>query len=409
MSDGPRKPTAAEIRARLAEDARLLEETEREEEEERRRQEEEAAEAKRKADEEAERKRKADEAAERKRKADEAAEKKRKAENARYQQIAAQQQEEFEKDKADKVERARKREEEKQKRQKEGTARQTRKGTTATMGPGAQEAEGSGVGKKRKRVPDDDDDLVSDSEKPGSIGISITTNNGIDDGPTCGKCMEGKHECERKGDGACVRCVRLHLKCEWPGMTGKGKGREKRPRVGVTKKISGESDVGIGAVATAISTGFAEMTAVLKQQRDFMAGALGEIGESRRHIVLELERAREEMEITRREARRASDNMYAVALDLTNQLAHFWDLRPVYVERMTRPAEVYEEHGEGGQEGEGEETGEVGEKTGDDEEFAGEATGNVGEQTGDDEGNAGDGENGADEESEVSQTLRTQK
>jgi len=63
--------------------------------------------------------------------------------------------------------------------------------------------------------------------------ISITTNNGIDDGPTCGKCMEGKHECERKGDGACVR---LHLKCEWPGMTGKGKGREKRPRVGVMKK-----------------------------------------------------------------------------------------------------------------------------------------------------------------------------
>jgi len=35
MSDGPRKPTAAEIRARLAEDARLLEETEQEEEEER--------------------------------------------------------------------------------------------------------------------------------------------------------------------------------------------------------------------------------------------------------------------------------------------------------------------------------------------------------------------------------------
>ena len=376
---------------------------EREEEEERRRQEEEAAEAKRKADKEAERKRKADEAAERKRKADEA------ADNARYQQIAAQQQEEFEKDKADKVERVRKREEEKQKRQKEGMARQTRKGTTATMGPGAQEAEGLGVGKKRKRVPDDNNNLVSDSEKPGSIGISITTNNGIDDRPTCGKCMEGKHECERKGDGACVRCVRLHLKCEWPGMTGKGKGREKRPRVGVTKKISGESDVGIGAVATAISMGFAEMTAMLKQQRDYMAGALGEIGESRRHIMRELERAWEEMEITRREARWASDNMYAVALDLSNQLAHFWDLHLVYVERVTRLAEVHEEHGEGGQECEGEETGDVREKTGDNEEFAGEATRNVGEQTGDDKGNTGDGENGADEESEVSQTLRTQK
>jgi hypothetical protein len=59
------------------------------------------------------------------------------------------------------------------------------------------------------------------------------------------------------------------------------------------------------------------------------------------------------------------------------------------VERVTRPAEVYEEHGEGGQECEGEETGEVREKTGDNEEIAGEATGNVGEQTRDDEGNAG--------------------
>jgi hypothetical protein len=354
-------------------------------------------------DKEAERKRKAEEAAERKRKADEAAEKKRKADNARYQQIAAQQQEEFEKDKADKVERARKREEEKQKRQKEGMARQTRKGTTATMGPGAQEAEGSGVGKKRKRVPD------NDNEKPGSIGISITTNNRIDDRPTCGKCMEGKHKCEWKGDGACVRCVRLHLKCEWPGMTGKGKGREKRPRVGVTKKISGESDVGIGAVAMAISTGFTEMMAMLKQQCDYMAGALGEIGESRRHIVQELERAREEMEITRREARRASDNMYTMALDLSNQLTHFWDLCPVYVERVTRPVEVYEEHGEGGQECEGEETREVREKTRDGEEIAGEATRNVGEQTRDNKGNTGDGENGADEESEVLQTLRTQK
>jgi len=125
--------------------------------------------------------------------------------------------------------------------------------------------------------------------------------------------------------------------------------------------------------------------------------------------VRELERAWEELEIMWREARRASDNMYAVALDLSNQLAHFWDLCPVYVERVKRPAEVHEEHGEGGQECEGEETGDVREKTGDDEEFMGEATGNVGEQTGDDEGNVGDGENGADEESEVSQTLRTQK
>ena len=120
------------------------------------------------------------------------------------------------------MERARKREEEKQKRQKEGAARQTRKGTTVTMRPGAQEVEGSGVGKKRKRVPDHDNDVVSNSEKPGSIRISITTNNRIDDGPTCRKCAEGKHECEQKGDGACVRCIRLHLKCEWPGMTARG-------------------------------------------------------------------------------------------------------------------------------------------------------------------------------------------
>jgi hypothetical protein len=405
MSGAPKKLTAAEIQARLTEDTRLLQEAEREEEEERRRQEEERC---RQEEEAAEAKRKADEEAERKRKADEAAEKKRKAENVWYQQLAAQQQEEFEKDKADKVERARKREEEKQKRQKEGTARQTRKGTMATMGLGAQEAEGSGVGKKRKQVPDDDG-VVSDSEIAGSIEFSITTNNGIDDGPTCGKCAEGRHKCEQKGNGACFRCIRLHLKCEWPGMTGKGKGKEKGPQVGVTKKMLGESDVGIRAVVAAISMGFVEMTVMLKQQRDYMAGALGEIGESRRHIMQELERAWEEMEIMWCEARRASDNMYAMALDLSNQLTHFWDLCPVYVERVTRLAEVHEEHGEGGQECKGEETGDVGEKTGDDEEFAGEATGNVREQTGDDEGNAGDGENGADEESKVSQTRRTQK
>jgi hypothetical protein len=125
--------------------------------------------------------------------------------------------------------------------------------------------------------------------------------------------------------------------------------------------------------------------------------------------VRELERAWEELEITWREARRASDNMYAVALDLLNQLAHFWDLHPVYVERVMRPEEVQEEHGDEGRKREGKETGDVGEKTGDDEDTAGEATGNVGEQTGDDEGNAGNGENWADEESEVSQTLRTQK
>ena len=233
---------------------------------------------------------------------------------------------------------------------------------------GAQEAEGSGVRKKRKRVPDDDG-VVSDSKITGLIEFSITTNNRIDDGPTCGKCAEGRHECKRKGNGACFRCVRLHLKCEWPGMTGKGKGKEKRPRVGVTKKMLGESDVGIGAVVAAISMGFAEMTVVLKQQCDYMAGALGEIGESRRHIMWELERAWEEMEIMRCEAQWASDNMYTVALDLSNQLAHFWDLHPVYVERVTRLAEVHEEHGEGGQECEGEETGDVREKTGDNEEF----------------------------------------
>ena len=101
--------------------------------------------------------------------------------------------------------------------------------------------------------------------------------------------------------------------------------------------------------------------------------------------------------------------MYTMALDLSNQLTHFWDLHPVYVERVMRPAEVHEEHGEEGQECEGEETGDVREKTGDDEEFAGEATRNVREQTRDNEGNAGDGENGADEESKVLQTLRTQK
>ena len=179
--------------------------------------------------------------------------------------------------------------------------RQTRKGMTATMGPGAQEVEGSGVGKKRKWVPDNDD-IVSDSEIAGSIRISITTNNGIDDGPICGKCAEGRHECEQKGNGACFRCVRLQLKCEWPGMKGKGKGKEKRLWVGVTKKMSGELDVGIGAVAATISKGFTEMTVVLKQQRDYMAGALGEIGESQRHIKRELERAQEELEITWREA-----------------------------------------------------------------------------------------------------------
>ena len=81
----------------------------------------------------------------------------------------------------------------------------------------------------------------------------------------------------------------------------------------------------------------------------------------------------------------------------------------ILIKNCSRHDTRAEEHGEGGQECEGEENGDVGEKTGDDEEFAGEATGNVGEQTGDDKGNAGDGENGADEESEVSQTLRTQK
>jgi hypothetical protein len=338
-----------------------------------------------------ERKQKADKAAEKKQKAEEAAEKKRKADNTRFQQIAAQQQEEFEKEKVDKVERVRKREEEKQKRQKEGAARQTRKGTTATMGPGAQEVEGSGVGKKRKRVPDHNNDVVSDSKKPGSIGISITTNNRINDGPTCRKCAEGKHECEQKGDGACVRCVRLHLKCEWPGMKGKGKVGVRKPRVGVTKKTSGESEVGIGAIAAAISVGFAEMTVVLKQQHDYMAGTLGEIRELHRHIVQELERMREELEMTRCEARWVSNNMYAMALELTNQLATFWDLHQVYVERVMRPVEVQEEHGEESQECEGEEIGIVGEQTRDDKE------------------NAGDGETGADEESEVSQTLRTQK
>jgi len=308
-----------------------------------------------------------------------------------FQQIAAQQQEEFEKEKADKVERARKREEEKQKRQKEGAARQTRKGMTVAMGPGAQEVEGLGAGKKRKRVLDDDDDFVSDSEKLRSIGISITTNNGIDDRPTYRKCAEGKHKCEQKGDGACVRCVRLHLKCEWPGMKGKGKGKEKNLWVGVMKKTLGESEVWIGAVAVAISAGFAEMTVMLKQQCNYMAGALGEIGESRRHIVWELERVWEELEMTRHKAQWASDNMYAAALELMNQLATFWDLHQVYVERVMRPVEVQEEHGEESQEHEGDKTGIVRDKTGDDEE------------------NVGNGENRVDEVFEVSQTLRTQR
>ena len=50
--------------------------------------------------------------------------------------------------------------------------------------------------------------------------------------------------------------------------------------VGVTKKTLGESEDRIRAVVAAISMGFAEMTVVLKQQHNYMAGALGEIGES---------------------------------------------------------------------------------------------------------------------------------
>ena len=84
-------------------------------------------------------------------------------------------------------------------------------------------------------MPDNDNDFVTDSEIARSSRISNTTNNRIDDRPKCDKCVVGEHECVQDGDGACFRCHRLHLKCEWPGTEGKGKGKEnvgaKRPWV----------------------------------------------------------------------------------------------------------------------------------------------------------------------------------
>ena len=67
-------------------------------------------------------------------------------------------------------------------------------------------------------------------------------------------------------------------------------------------------------IVAAISVGFAEMTVMLKQQCDCMAGVLGEIGKMHRHIVREMERTWEELERMWHKAWWANDNMYAAVL-----------------------------------------------------------------------------------------------
>jgi hypothetical protein len=309
----------------------------------------------------------------------------------------AKHQEEYEKDRADKVEKMRIKEEAKQKRLNESVLRELQGRTTATMGPGAHKVEGSGARKMRKRVKDDIDDSENRSARapviPETTGSSkipaVPDSNGL----VCIRCKAGGHTCHWDENKTCLRCHRLHLGCEQPGTGGKEKGKEKagvkKPQVGVTKKITGELEDRSSAIVVAITMGFAginvsltDIMVVLKQQHDYMAGAVGEIMEAHRHITWELERMQFK-------AQWVNDNMYAAGLEIWDRLMNFWNTCPLNIERVWRGGnwleEVPEEHREEIKKQEEGENGSVREKT------------------------RGDEENGEDEETEVLQTLRSQK
>lgn len=67
-----------------------------------------------------------------------------------------------------------------------------------------------------------------------------------------------------------------------------------------------------------------------------MAAAVGEIGETCRHITQELER-------TWWEAQWAHNNMYAMFLGLRDKLMNFWNNCPMYVEKVENSYNVLEE------------------------------------------------------------------
>jgi len=67
-----------------------------------------------------------------------------------------------------------------------------------------------------------------------------------------------------------------------------------------------------------------------------MAAAVGEIGETCRHITQELER-------TWREAQWAHNNMYTMFLGLRDKLMNFWNNCPMYVEKVENSYNVLEE------------------------------------------------------------------
>jgi len=127
---------------------------------------------------------------------------------------AVKQQEEYEKDRVDKVEKMRIKEEAKQKRLKESTLRELWGRTIATMGPGAHKVEGSGPGKKRKRVKDNIDD--SENRSARAPVIPETTGSGkIPTVPDSNRlvfihCKAGSHMClwdENKTSSGVVGCT----------------------------------------------------------------------------------------------------------------------------------------------------------------------------------------------------------
>ena len=107
-------------------------------------------------------KRKADKEAERKWKEEE----KKKVDNERYQREVVKQKEEYERKQANKVVREKK-EEEKQKKEWESMLRKLWGRMMTTMGPGANEVEGSGAGSKREQMEDNED---KDDSEIGSTG-----------------------------------------------------------------------------------------------------------------------------------------------------------------------------------------------------------------------------------------------